>query len=94
MRLQKPQHDNTIHVIVWDPVSKKWIPAHDNPLKNIALRIVKLEREISVGSDYCEISGDPNNLMPLLVSPRVALVDLHNLLRIAFNKWFERCRKQ
>ena len=87
MRLQKPDNNDALHVIVWDPKFQRWLVVRDNPCRLIALDVAIIEDAIKNGFDKSECGGSSLDTLPGVDRERTALINLHNILRAAWRKW-------
>lgn len=85
--MRVPKNNNTVHVIVWDPKLQRWLTVRDNPCRRIALKVAIIEDAIENGFDKCEGSGSALGTLPGVDRARTALINLHNILRHAWEKW-------
>ena len=86
MRLQKPDNNDALHVIVWDPQRGKWLRVRDIQFRLFALKVSRLEYDIENGIDRCDGVGDALERLPI-DRARTALVNLHNILVNAMRQW-------
>ena len=91
MRLQKPDNNDALHVIVWNPHYQRWYSIGDSQCKLIALRVSIIEDEIENGFDQCNCATSSHETLPSVDRARVALINLHNILKKAWSTWENLC---
>ena len=91
MRLQKPDNNDALHVIVWNPHYQRWYSIGDSQCKRIALKVSIIEAEIENGVDNSVGSNNAREALTGIDRASTALINLHNILKRAWTQWEDLC---